>query len=73
MSPHTCFPCVRSVQARRKKVTKERAPLLSATPALRYGATWGTRSRGAPFFWVLFFGEAKNKYLGRRAETRLPH
>ncbi|EJE50207.1 hypothetical protein PMI14_05189, partial [Acidovorax sp. CF316] len=25
-----------------------------------------------PFFWVLFFGEAKNKYLGRRAETRLP-
>ena len=24
---------------RRKKVTKERAPLLSATPALRYGAT----------------------------------
>ena len=34
---------------RRKKVTKERATLLSATPALRYGATWGARSRGAPW------------------------
>ena len=33
---------------RRKKVTKERATLLSATPSLRYGATWGARSRGAP-------------------------
>jgi len=32
----------------------------------------GTRAAGSPFFWVLFFGEAKNKYLGRRAETRLP-
>ncbi len=38
-------------------------------PSLREGvADWGS-----PFFWVLFFGEAKNKYLGRRAETRLPH
>ena len=34
---------------RRKKVTKERATLLSATPSLRYGATWGARSRGAPW------------------------
>jgi hypothetical protein len=33
---------------RRKKGTKERATLLSATPSLRYGATWGARSRGAP-------------------------
>ncbi len=33
---------------RQKKVTKERATLLSATPSLRYGATWGARSRGAP-------------------------
>ena len=32
-----------------KKVTKERATLLSATPSLRYGATWGARSRGAPW------------------------
>jgi len=32
----------------------------------------GTRAAGSPFFWVLFFGEAKNKYLGRRAETRPP-
>ncbi len=30
MSPHTCVPCVRSIQRRRKKVTKERA-----TPSLR--------------------------------------
>ena len=37
------------LSSRRKKVTKERAPLLSATPALRYGATWGARSRGAPW------------------------
>ena len=34
---------------RRKKVTKERATLLSATPSLRYGASWGARSRGAPW------------------------
>ena len=27
---------------------------------------------GSPFFWVLFFGEAKNKYLARRGESRLP-
>ena len=33
----------------------------------------GVADLGSPFFWVLFFGEAKNKYLGRRAETRLPH
>ena len=33
---------------RRKKVTKERATLLPATPSLRSGATWGARSRGAP-------------------------
>ncbi len=32
----------------------------------------GVADWGSPFFWVLFFGEAKNKYLGRRAETRLP-
>jgi len=32
----------------------------------------GTRAAGSPFFWVLFFGEAKNKCLGRRAETRPP-
>jgi hypothetical protein len=33
---------------RQKKGTKEKATLLSATPSLRYGATWGARSRGAP-------------------------
>ncbi len=32
---------------RRKKVTKERATPLSASPALRYGATCGARGRGA--------------------------
>ena len=32
----------------------------------------GVADWGSPFFWVLFFGEAKNKYLGRRAETRPP-
>ena len=36
MSPHTCFPCVRSVQRRRKKVTKERATLQAAS--LRFTA-----------------------------------
>ena len=30
----------------------------------------GTQTAGSPFFWVLFFGEAKNKYLARRGETR---
>ncbi len=32
----------------------------------------GTRAAGSPFFWALFFGDAKNKCLGRRAETRPP-
>ena len=32
---------------RRKKVTKERATPLSASPALRYGATCGARGQGA--------------------------
>ena len=32
----------------------------------------GVADWGSPFFWVLFFGEAKNKYLGRRAENRPP-
>jgi hypothetical protein len=32
----------------------------------------GTQTAGSPFFWVLFFGEAKNKYLARRGETRPP-
>ena len=30
----------------------------------------GSQTAGSPFFWVLFFGEAKNKYLARRGETR---
>ncbi len=30
----------------------------------------GSQTVGSPFFWVLFFGEAKNKYLARRDETR---
>ena len=33
---------------RQKKVTKEKATPLSATPALRAGATCGARERGAP-------------------------
>jgi len=36
MSPHTCFLCARSVQRRRKKVTKERATLHAAS--LRFAA-----------------------------------
>ncbi len=36
MSPHTCFPCDRSEQRRRKKVTKERATLQAAS--LRFAA-----------------------------------
>ncbi|WP_233250683.1 hypothetical protein, partial [Acidovorax sp. HMWF018] len=39
-----------------KKVTKERATLLSATPSLRCGATWGARSRGAPQNSLRAFG-----------------
>lgn len=31
MFPHTCFPCVRSEQLRRKKGTKERATLQAAS------------------------------------------
>ncbi|MDP3248332.1 MAG: hypothetical protein Q8M93_15385, partial [Polaromonas sp.] len=31
----------------------------------------GTQTIGSPFFWVLFFGEAKTKCLARRGETRL--
>ena len=34
--------------ARQKKVTKEKATPLSASPALRFGATCGARGRGAP-------------------------
>ena len=33
---------------RQKKVSKEKATPLSASPALRYGATCGARGRGAP-------------------------
>ena len=32
----------------------------------------GTQTAGSPFFWVLFFGEAKNTSLARRGETRPP-
>ena len=32
----------------------------------------GTQTAASPFFWVLFFGEAKNTYLARRGETRPP-
>ena len=56
MSPHTCVPCVRSIQRRRKKVTKEKA-----TPSLRplrvakgqpaagrlLGAPWNSLCAGA--------------------------
>ncbi len=33
---------------RQKKGTKEKATLLSASPSLRCGATWGARARGVP-------------------------
>ncbi len=45
MSPRRASPFL---LGRQKKGTKEKATLLSATPSLRYGATWGARSRGAP-------------------------
>ena len=32
----------------------------------------GTQTAGSPFFWVLFFGGAKNKYLARRGDSRPP-
>ena len=34
---------------RQRKVSKRKATLLFATPALRAGATWGARARGAPW------------------------
>ena len=34
---------------RQRKVSKRKATLLSATPSLRCGATWGARARGAPW------------------------
>ena len=44
-------------------------PRRRSAPSHREGvADWGS-----PFFWVLFFGEAKNKYLARRGESRPPH
>ena len=45
MSPRRASPFL---LGRQKKGTKEKATLLSVTPSLRYGATWGARSRGAP-------------------------
>ena len=36
MSLHTCFPCVRSIQPRQEKVTKEKATLHAAS--LRFAA-----------------------------------
>ncbi len=32
----------------------------------------GVADWGSPFFWVLFFGEAKNKYLACRGDSRPP-
>ena len=57
--------------ARQRKASSTAHPATAPTqvaPSHREGvADWGS-----PFFWVLFFGEAKNKYLGRRGESRLP-
>ena len=53
----------------------KRVPRRTPQPPRRRSAperSAGVADWGSPFFWVLFFGEAKNKYLGRRAETRLP-
>ena len=44
MSPRRASPFL---LGRQKKGTKEKATLLSATPSLRYGATWSARSRGS--------------------------
>ena len=74
MSPRRASPFL---SRRRKKGTKERATLLSATPSLRCGATWGARSRGAPQNSLRACGAAL-KQLRRvssrsmRAPTRMP-
>ena len=52
--------------ARSAKRVPRRTP---QTPRRRF-APKGSQTAGSPFFWVLFFGEAKNKYLARRGETR---
>jgi|GEM_PF-2232841 len=43
---------------------------LSASTAGCPQRSGGTQTIGSPFFWVLFFGEAKTKCLARRGETR---
>ena len=48
MSPHTCFPCVRSEQRRQEKVTKEKATLHAASLRFATGRPASGRLRGAP-------------------------
>jgi len=52
------------------KASSSLTPLLASTAGCleRSGRT---QTIGSPFFWVLFFGEAKTKCLARRGETRL--
>ena len=65
MSPHTCFPCVRSEQRRQEKVTKEKATLHAASPpALRAsGATCGARVQR---------GLARTRFVSLRSDNREP-
>ena len=58
----------RCAAAKRVPRRTPQPPRRRFAPSQREGvADWGS-----PFFWVLFFGEAKNKYLARRGESRLP-
>src|SRR5690606_2276013 len=50
--------------------SSSKTPLLSSTAGCPQ-RSGGSQTIGSPFFWVLFFGEAKTKCLARRGETRL--
>ena len=58
----------RCAAAKRVPRRTPQPPRRRFAPSQREGvADWGS-----PFVWVLFIGEAKNKYLARRGESRLP-
>jgi hypothetical protein len=52
------------------KASSSSPPLFGEHRRLPRSAAKGTQTIGSPFFWVLFFGEAKTKCLARRGETR---
>ncbi len=80
--PNPFWPC-REAQRRADQGSRlfERSEFSETPPGASIAGcpkrSVGTRTAGSPFFWVLFFGrrpggEAKNKYLARRGETRHP-